>query len=182
MITTIFCVLDYFCKAKEDCVFYIDSTILRVCHNKRIAQNRVFAGIAQRGKSSMGWFFGFKFHYVINTQGEIVKFLITPGNVSDKNHDLVEFLTGDITGKLFGDKGYISAPLFKKLFSRGLQIITKIKRNMKSVGNLLKNKLQIEHSRHRSIIGFFINVLASVVAYNFLPRKPSILSQKKQIQ
>jgi hypothetical protein len=127
--------------------------------------------------------------------GKIVKFLITPGNVSDQDYDVVNFLTKNIFGKLFGDKGYISASLFKKLFARGLQIITKIRRNMKnilmdftdkillqkrgvveSVGNLLKNKLQIEHSRHRSVIGFFINVMAATIAYNFLPKKPSFLS------
>jgi len=181
-------------------VFYIDSTILRVCHNKRIYQNKVFNGIAARGKSSMGWFFGFKLHYVINTKGEIVSFLITPGNVSDKNHSVVEFLTGKISGKLFGDKGYISAALFKKLFEKGIQIITKIKRNMKnilmdftdkillkkrgiveSVGNLLKNNVQVEHSRHRSIVGFFLNVFAAIVAYNFLPKKPSIRAKSPLI-
>lgn len=190
----------YACRAKEDCVFYIDSTILRVCHNKRINQNKVFKGVAQRGKSSMGWFYGFKFHYVINTYGEIVRFLVTPGNVSDKNHDVVEFLTKDLAGKLFGDKGYISAPLFKKLFKRGLQIVTKIKRNMKnvlmdltdkillrkrgvveSVGNLLKNSMQMEHSRYRSVMGFFINVFAAAVAYNFLEKKPSILLKGRAI-
>ena len=193
-------VFAYAYKANEDCVFYIDSTVLRVCHNKRISQNKVFKNVAQRGRSSMGWFYGFKFHYVINTEGEIVRFLITPGNVSDQNHEVVGFLTKGLTGKLFGDKGYVSAPLFKKLFERGLQIVTKIKRNMKnvlvdftdkmllrkrgvveSVGNLLKNSMQMEHSRHRSAIGFFINVLAAVVAYNFLEKKPTIALKKKAI-
>jgi len=188
----------YAYKSNEDCIFYIDSTILRVCHNKRISQNKVFKGVAQRGKSSMGWFYGFKFHYVINSEGEIVKFLITPGNVSDQNHELIDFLTKNIQGKMFGDKGYISAALFKKLFERGLQIVTIIKRNLKnilmdisdkillrkrgvveSVGNLLKNSMQIEHSRYRSIISFFINVFSAVVAYNFfLEKKPSIISSQ----
>jgi hypothetical protein len=190
----------YAYKANEDCIFFIDSTVLRVCHNKRISQNKVFKGVAQRGKSSMGWFYGFKFHYVINSKGEIVKFLITPGNVSDQNHELVDFLTKNIQGKMFGDKGYISAALFKKLFERGLKIVTKIKRNMKnvlmdlsdkvllrkrgvveSVGNLLKNSMQIEHSRYRSIIGLFINVFSAVVAYNFLEKKPSIVSARMLI-
>ena len=194
-------IFSYAYKAKEDNVFFIDSTILRVCHNKRIYQNKVFNNIAKRGKSSMGWFYGFKLHYVINTRGEIVNFLITPGNISDQNHSVVDFLTKHITGKLFGDKGYISAPLFKKLFERGLQIITKIKRNMKSVlmplmdkillrkrgvvesvGNLLKNKLQLEHSRHRSVIGFFLNVFAAIAAYNFLPKKPSLIFRNKRLR
>lgn len=190
----------YVYRASEDCVFYIDSTVLRVCHNKRIFQHKVFKGVAQRGRSSMGWFYGFKFHYVINTKGEIVCFLITPGNVSDQNHEVVGFLTKNFTGKLFGDKGYMSASLFKKLFKQGIQIITKIRRNMKnilmdftdkillrkrgvveSVGNLLKNSMQIEHSRHRSLIGLFINVFAAVIAYNFLENKPSIASKRRAV-
>ncbi len=193
-------VFSYAYKAKEDCTFFVDSTILRVCHNKRIYQNKVFRGIAKRGKSSMGWFYGFKLHYVINTRGEIVNFLVTPGNISDQNNGVVDFITRSITGKLFGDRGYISSSLFKKLFDRGLQIVTRIKRNMKnilmsladkillrkrglveSVGNLLKNKLQIEHSRHRSITGFLLNVFSAVIAYNFLQKKPSIITTNKQI-
>ena len=49
-----------------------DSTPLAVCHNLRIQRHRVFKGIAQRGKSSTGWFYGFKLHAVINHRGELL--------------------------------------------------------------------------------------------------------------
>jgi hypothetical protein len=43
-------------------ISFIDSTSLAVCHNPRIHQHRVFAGRAARGKTSVGWFYGFKLH------------------------------------------------------------------------------------------------------------------------
>jgi Transposase DDE domain len=87
-------------------LYYIDSTALPVCDNHRISRHKVFAGLAQRGKTSMGWFFGFKPHLVFNNDNEIVALKLTPGNVHDTKP--VPALTRDLTGKLFGDKGYIS--------------------------------------------------------------------------
>ena len=86
-------------------IYYIDSTALPVCDNHRISRHKVFAGLAQRGKTSMGWFFGFKLHLVFNTDNEIVALKLTPGNVHDAKP--VPALTRDLTGKLFGDKGYM---------------------------------------------------------------------------
>lgn len=148
---------------------FIDSTALDVCDNRRIWKHRVFKGIAARGKSSMGWFFGFKLHLVVNDKGEIVSFLLTPGNVPDNNQALVHKLTDHLAGKLFADRGYISHELFVSLLQKGVQLITGIRRNMKNylmplwdklmlrkrsiietINDQLKNKEQIEHSRHRS--------------------------------
>lgn len=84
-------------------IYYIDSTALAVCHNRRIGRHKTFAGLAARGKTSMGWFFGFKLHLVFNHLNEIVAVKLTPGNVHDGAP--VEQLTQDLTGKLFGDKG-----------------------------------------------------------------------------
>jgi hypothetical protein len=53
-------------------VSFVDSTSLPVCHNRRIQQHKVFEGIAARGKTSMGWFYGFKLHLVVNDQGELL--------------------------------------------------------------------------------------------------------------
>ena len=64
-------------------IAFIDATSIAVCHNKRIRRNRVFRGFAKRGKTTAGWFYGFKLHLVVNENGEIVSFLITPGNVGD---------------------------------------------------------------------------------------------------
>jgi Transposase DDE domain len=97
-------------------------------------------------------------------------------------------------GKLFGDKGYLSQSLaqsLRELFD--LQLITKLRSNMKNqlmlwtdrmllcrraivetIINQLKNISQIEHSRHRSVANFFVNVLCGLIAYCRRPTKPSL--------
>ncbi len=182
-----------------DCtgISFIDSTKLAVCKNQRIHQHHQFKDIAQRGYTSTGWFFGFKLHLVINDKGEIISFKLTRGNVADNNENLLISLCKNLFGKLYGDKGYlVKQSVFEKLFFDGVQLITKIKRNMKNklmsvydkimlrkrsviecVMDSLKNICQAEHSRHRSIHGFIINVFAAIGAYHFLPKKPSIASQ-----
>lgn len=88
-------------------ISFIDSFALDVCHPKRISSHKVFDGLVQRGKTSTGWFYGFKLHIVINNCGEILACCITPGNVSDCNKSILIRLTKKVFGKLFGDKGYI---------------------------------------------------------------------------
>ena len=172
-------------------IAFIDSTSIAVCHNKRIPRNKVFKNLAKRGKTTSGWFYGFKLHLIINDKGEILAFQLTPGNVSDIK--MVETLSKGILGKLFGDKGYISAEIGKKLFERGLQLFTTIKSNMKrklmslkdklllrkrslieTVNDQLKNISQIEHTRHRSPQNFLINLLAGIAAYELQPKKPAL--------
>lgn len=172
-------------------IYFVDATTIDVCHIKRASSNRVFKGIAKKGKSSMGWFFGFKLHLVINDLGEIMAFKLTPATTDDRIP--VDKMTQSLTGKIFGDRGYISQELFDKLFQRGLQLITRIKKNMKnklmplldklllrkraiieSVNDQLKNISQIEHSRHRSINNFMVNLLAGLAAYSLQPKKPSL--------
>ncbi|QKJ29474.1 IS982 family transposase [Mucilaginibacter mali] len=175
-------------------ISFIDSTRLEVCAKERIHQNKVFSGAASRGYSTMGWFYGFKLHLVINDMGEIIAFQLTQGSVSDNNTDLLLTLCKKLFGKLYGDKGYlVKQSVFEHLFHSGVQLITKIKRNMKNklmsisdkimlrkrsvvecVNDALKNICQIEHSRHRSISGFIINLYSGIAAYSFLPKKPSI--------
>jgi hypothetical protein len=181
-------------------VQYIDSTTLPVCHNKRIGSHKVAKGFAQRGKSSMGWFFGFKLHFVINHYGEIVNFTITPGNVDDRDSDVINHVTKDLFGKLFGDRGYLSKELFTDLFEKGIQLITRLKRNMvnklmpmmdklllgkrgliESCGNILKNVLTIQHTRHRSVAGFLCNIFSGVSAYAFYESKPSLAKIEKAL-
>lgn len=175
-------------------ISFVDSTTLNVCDSHRISQHKVFQGIAQRGKSSTGWFYGFKLHLIINDCGEILSFCLTPGNVDDRNQKVMEHLTKGIFGKLFADKGYVSKKLFEELLGKDVELITKQKKNVKkpgilrfsdklllrkraiieSVNDFLKNTCQIEHSRHRSGCNFVVNLVASLVAYSFLPKKPSI--------
>ena len=152
-------------------ISFVDSTSLAICKNKRIARNKVFRGLATRGKTTMGWFFGFKLHLIVNDSGDIISWSITQGHVDDRR--AVPRLAKRVKGKLFGDKGYISQPLFKHLFERGTQLITTIRSNMKNrllplmdrillrkrfiietINDQLKNISQIEHSRHRSPVNF----------------------------
>ena len=174
-------------------ISFIDSTPLRVCKNQRILQHKTFKGIAERGKCSVGWFYGFKLHIICNEMGEIVNFMFTPGNVDDREPLKVERFTEELYGKLVGDRGYISKDIFCKLFINGIQLITKLKNRMKnslmsvadkvllrkraiieSVNDELKNMAQIEHSRHRSFHNFVNNLVAGIAAYCFFPKKPML--------
>lgn len=172
-------------------ISFIDSTKLAVCHNRRIWGHQVFADYAARGKTSVDWFYGFKLHLVVNDCGELLNVTITAGNVDDRA--VVPALVKDLFGKLFGDKGYVSQPLFEQLWDDGVQLITKLKKGMKerllpvfdklmlrkrgiveSVVDQLKNISQIEHTRHRSVYNFFVNLIAGLVAYTFREKKPSL--------
>lgn len=178
-------------------ISFVDSTPLRVCRNQRIHTHKVFKGIAQRGKCSMGWFFGFKLHLICNEKGELLNFMITPGDIDDRKPLEYETFVKFIYGKIVGDKGYISQNLFHRLFVNGIQLITKLKNNMRgalmtvsdrlllrkraiieTVNDELKNIAQIEHSRHRSIENFLVNLLAALAAYCFFPKKPTIACER----
>ena len=120
-------------------VAFIDSTPLSVCHNRRIGRHRVFAEVARRGKSSMGWFYGFKLHLIVNDQGELLALQLTPGNTDDRKP--VPQMTKKLWGKLIGDRGYLSQVLFEQLFAQGLQLITPIRKNMQNRLVVLEDKL-----------------------------------------
>ena len=169
-------------KGEETGVYYIDSTKLEICHNKRTSSNRVFKNIAKIGRSSYGWFMGFKLHLIINNKGEIMAVKITKGNKSDVS--VVSNLAKGLEGSIYGDKGYISKKLFEELYSSGLRIFTSIRKDMKnhlllnvdkilmrkrvlieSVFNVLKNSMNLEHSRHRSPMNFLIHILACIAGF-----------------
>ena len=178
-------------------ISFVDSTPLRVCRNQRIHIHKVFKGIAQRGKCSMGWFFGLKLHLICNEKGEVLNFIITPGDVDDRKPLEYKAFVEFIYGKLVGDKGYIGKNLFQRLFVDGIQLITKLKSNMKgalmsvsdklllrkraiieTVYDELKNIAQVEHSRHRSFENFIVNMLGAIAAYCVFPKKPCIHVQR----
>ncbi len=98
-------------------ISFVDSTSLKVCHTRRISSHKVFDGIAQRGKTSTGWFYGFKLHLTINDRGEILSFCLTPANVDDRNPNVIHTLTKKLFGKLFGDRGYLSHKLWEQLLN-----------------------------------------------------------------
>ncbi len=160
------CVFLHTCFGHCSGIAFIDSSALAVCDNRRIHSNKVFDGLAASGKTSMGWFFGVKLHLVINDRGELLAVRVTPGNVDDRKP--VPALVKRLWGKLFGHKGYISKALKDQLRLQGIELITRLKANMKnqlmllndklllrkraiieSVLDQLKNISQIEHTRHR---------------------------------
>ena len=182
---------------KHTGLYYIDSTTLRVCHNKRIYRNKVFKDIAERSKSTMGWFYGFKLHIVINHQGELMSFCLTKGNVDDRA--VVRKLMANLKGIAAGDKGYLGQELAQDLAKHDLKFITKLRKNMKkkmlsafekfflkqrgiveTIIDQLKNLYHVEHSRHRSPINFLVNTVGALVAYTWRPNKPGIKVDKIQ--
>lgn len=173
-------------------ISFIDSSCLKVCHNRRIRRHKVFRGLAARGKTSVDWFFGLKLHLVVNDQGELLNIQITPGNTDDRKP--VEDLLKDLYGKVFADRGYVSQALAQRLFETyGIHFFAKPKRNMKNhlmrltdkllarkralvetIIDQLKNISQIEHSRHRSPVNCMVNVVCGLIAYCHQPKKPSL--------
>ena len=172
-------------------ITFVDSTLLTVCHIKRASSHKVFKNLAKKGKVTTGWFFGFKLHIAINEKGEIIGYRLTAGNVSDVA--MLEKITKKCHGKVFGDKGYLSKKVFKKLLAKNIKLITKIRKNMKnklmeqidklllkkrglieSVNNRLKNGCQIEHHRHRSRANFVVNLLSGLAAYQLGEKKPTM--------
>ncbi len=179
-------------------ISFIDSFPLKSCHVRRESSHKTFKNIAMKGKTSVGWFFGFKVHLVVSHTGEIIDFDITPGNVFDSNPRVVGKITKGLFGKLFGDRGYISQKLFKDLYKKGVELITKLRRNMKnkimhlydkfllrkrgmieSVIAILKEDFCIEHTRHRSTTNFLGNICSALSAYVFKEKKPSIKLPKQ---
>ena len=178
---------------------FVDSTRLRVCDNKRISSHRVFLAEAGRSKTSMGWFYGFKLHLVINEKGELFDVALTAGNTDDRR-PLLTFAEG-LHGSLYGDRGYISKDLREILREQGVNLVYKVRKNMdpldlsvsdevllkkrmiiESVIRELKTQTQVEHSRHRSFVNFQVNVVSALIAYQLLESKPSLnVSELQQI-
>ena len=178
-------------SGEETGIYFTDSTSLKVCRNKRINNHKVFEGMAERGKTTMGWFFGFKLHLIVNHKGQIMAIKITPGNTDDRA--ALSDIIGNLRGKCFADKGYTGKNIFQKLWEKGLHLITGIRKNMKNylmpmidkillrkrfiietIFGVLKTDFNLEHSRHRSPINAFVNILATLVAYNYKTNKPKI--------
>jgi Transposase DDE domain len=186
-------------SGEETGVYFADSSKLAVCHNCRIGRHRVFDGLAARGKTSTGWFFGLKLHVVINHKGQIMALKITPGNTADST--VLDEISQHLRGKLYADKGYISREVFTKLWQRGLHLITGIRRNMRNhlmllgdtimlrkrfvietVLNILKSEMGLEHTRHRSPVNAMVHILSCLVAYAYRPGKLSISLTNRKIE
>ena len=170
-------------------ISFVDSTPLCVCRNQRILIHKTFEGLAERGRCSMGWFFGFKLHLIINDKGEN----FTPGNVDDwEPLEQGKFLK-NIKGKLCADKVYIGQALFENLFLNGIhnmrnslmsiadRILLRKRTLIETANDELKNIAQIEYSRHRSFSNVIANSLSAIAAYCFFEKKPAIFINDGQL-
>ena len=184
--------MHYF-SGKKTGIYYVDSTHFAVCKNIRISNHKTFASLAERGHSSIDWFYGFKLHIVINDKSEIFAVKITKGNRDDRKAFDDTAIKKDLHGKVYADKGYISKNLFAKLYRKGLTLITGIKRNMKNylipildkillrkrfiietIFGYIKENFNLRPNKHRSPTNFFSSLLAALIAFQLLPNKPSI--------
>lgn len=186
-------------RADFDGIGFMDSTSITVCHNKRTYSHKVFRDFAALGKTTKGWFYGFKLHLICNSKGELCACRITPGNCDDRKP--VDSMTTTMLGKLFADKGYIDQKLNETLLERGLRLITGIRKKMKnklmplidkillrkrslieSTNNQLKFVFHLEHHRHRSSTNGFANMIAACIAYALHPNKPALIrSEEREI-
>ena len=178
-------------RGEETGLYFMDATSLPVCHNKRIKRHRVFDGMAKRGRTTMGWFFGFKLHLAMNHKGQIMAVKITAGNTDDR--DPVPDITKNLKGIIAADKGYISHTLFDELYMRGLKLLVGIRKNMKNhlmpIGeklllrkrfiietlfDILKHETNLWHTRHRSPANAMVNLIAALIAYTAKTNKPAL--------
>lgn len=176
-----------YCNHKDsNSIYAIDSTSLKVCKNKRIFNHKVNTGLAERGKNSLGFFFGFKLHAVCDSLGRLVSLMITPGNIDDRKF-VLRLLKG-LKGIAIGDANYISKKLIKALSKQGLQFLFGVRKNMKrpmtkeqhkllklrqrieGVFCNLKYRLKIEASTARSPLGYLSRCLYTCLAYCFFQR------------
>jgi len=139
-------------------VSFVDSTSLTVCHNARIAQHRVFAVDARRGKTSVGWFYGFKLHLVVNDRG---------------------YISQALAEQLFTTQGIalitkVRQNMRERVLAATDKLLLRKRAIIESVNDQLKNICQIEHTRHRSPYNFLAHLLAGLVAYCHQPKKPSL--------
>lgn len=173
-------------------IYFVDSTCLPVCHLKRSKRHKTFDEIARYGRTSVAWFFGLKLHIVINDQGELIAFKITRANEHDAK--ACESMLERLNGMAFGDKGYISKPLFTRLLEKGLKLITRTRKNMKAVDystvekqllnqrgiietviHHFKHHYHIWHTRHRSVLNAITHLVAGMAAYVIEPLKISAI-------
>ena len=179
-------------------ISFVDSTPLRGCDNRRISKHRVFVADAERAKTSMGGFYGFKLHFIVNDAGELLSFLFTPANTDDRQ-PVMKLVSPGVSGNLYADRGYISKDLRQRLSKRGIHLVYKVRKHMKplplsvvdevllkkrvrieSVIKELKTQTQLEHTRHRSLINFQVNAIAALIAYTYLLKKPTLKFRELQ--
>lgn len=181
--------------------FYVDSTPVTVCENRHVPSHKVCKGVASRGKSTKGWFFGFKLHGVCAADGTLVGLCFRPG----REHDSKAFadVTEGLEGTFVVDAGYLlKESELGKMFGSCRKPCTATRRNMKrmltekqfrllmrrnkieNVWSVMKLNYNLIYHRARSVRGMFRHFFYSISAFLlhfvrdalqcFLPDFPSL--------
>ena len=163
-------------------IHFIDSTSLQICKNYNIYRNKVGSGLANRGRSTKGWFFGFKLHGVCNKEGFMEDIMFSPGSPNDKN--FLETMSKKIKGTLVCDAGYL---VKEEVFARVLKSVGRLfiatRKNMKrvmtheqcilfkersrieTIWGVFKERFLLETNLARSLTGFFRHYIYSISAW-----------------
>jgi len=174
----------HYMSGRKTGTYYADSTHFAVCKNIRITSNKTFKGLAERGHSSIDWFYGFKLHMIINDKSEIVAIQITKGNVGDRKAFEEMVIQKELKGKCYSDRSYISKELFDRLYRRGLMLITGVRINMKNylmpildkimlrkrfiietIFGYIKEQFNVRPNKHRSPTNFFVTLCSALITY-----------------
>ena len=168
------------CKNKE--AHFIDSTPVEVCKNNKISRHRVTKGYSSRGKSTKGWFFGFKLHGICTDDMTVENLIFTTGSVHDSK--MAKDVTKEIIGKAFADAGYQLKPeILSELADNGLFMHNATRKNMnrliskeqfdfiekrnviETVWSVLKGSFDLVYTRARSMKGMFRHFFYSIAAF-----------------
>lgn len=160
---------------------FADSSKLEVCRIKREFTHRVAKGCATKSRSTMGWYYGFKLHLVVSTDGQLLAWRITTATVDDRKG--LALIWEELTGMIVADAGYLGSnwqeaaadlgltlmagakKVMKKLMSRWQHALLQARQRVESVFSVLKLRLGIETSLPRSVTGFFAHYVWCLLAY-----------------
>ena len=200
LVFPLFCFMQATMQKKCTGFSFVDSSKLSVSHPCRVHQHKVFKDKARWGKTSVGWFWGFKLHLCISHKGDILGFTLSLGNQDDRHLDSLKQVFRYVFGLVLGDRGYQSETLRKKFQDQFLKMDSKLRKNTKrrlealesvmvrkralieSVFDLLKEHLGLEVASPRCMCNYFVNIFATLAAYTFYENKPSVFISANALQ
>ncbi len=111
-------------------VHIIDGFPIPICHLARSSWCKKFKGEASKGycASKKEYYYGFKGHLLIDTNGVIVRMSITPANIDER--EAFRDFSDQVIGLVLGDKGYIDSNLQQDLRSDFIDLQTPLRSNM----------------------------------------------------
>jgi len=179
-------------------IYFIDSTPLSVCENWNISTHRVAAGYASRGKTSKGWFYGFKLHGTCDAQGNFVNLHFSTGSEHDSQH--AGGLTEGLSGLFVGDAGYLlRQEVFMRLAEKHRRILAAARKNMKrlmgeeqqrllrkrsiieTVWGVLKERYGLVFHLARTVTGLFRHYCYSLLSHMLKPVISSLLMPESSL-